>query len=90
MFSECLHSLADTANQLILAYGIHKSSQVISKIQIPNCMISTAYVFFLNFRIISNPIQIIRTVIAICVMLPPWYRALEFSALALASLFITE
>lgn len=28
MFSECLHSLADTANQLILAYGIHKSSQV--------------------------------------------------------------
>lgn len=27
MFSECLHSLADTANQLILAYGIHKSSQ---------------------------------------------------------------
>lgn len=28
MFSECLHSLADTVNQLILAYGIHKSSQV--------------------------------------------------------------
>ena len=28
MFAECLHSLADTINQLILAYGIHKSSQV--------------------------------------------------------------
>ncbi|XP_068906937.1 proton-coupled zinc antiporter SLC30A9, mitochondrial isoform X2 [Tenebrio molitor] len=28
MFSECIHSLADTVNQLILAYGIHKSVQV--------------------------------------------------------------
>ncbi|KAJ3659375.1 hypothetical protein Zmor_011065 [Zophobas morio] len=28
MFSECIHSLADTINQLILAYGIHKSVQV--------------------------------------------------------------
>lgn len=28
MFSECLHSLADTVNQLILAYGIQKSIQV--------------------------------------------------------------
>lgn len=28
MFSECIHSLADTINQLILAYGIHKSIQV--------------------------------------------------------------
>ncbi|XP_065581389.1 proton-coupled zinc antiporter SLC30A9, mitochondrial-like isoform X2 [Artemia franciscana] len=27
MFSECLHSLADTVNQLILAFGIYKSSQ---------------------------------------------------------------
>lgn len=27
MFAECIHSLADTANQLILAYGIHKSVQ---------------------------------------------------------------
>jgi len=27
MFSECIHSLADTINQLILAYGIHKSVQ---------------------------------------------------------------
>lgn len=27
MFSECVHSLADTINQLILAYGIHKSVQ---------------------------------------------------------------
>ncbi|XP_034938171.1 zinc transporter 9 [Chelonus insularis] len=27
MFSECIHSAADTANQLILAYGIHKSVQ---------------------------------------------------------------
>ncbi|GJQ78810.1 hypothetical protein Trydic_g2652 [Trypoxylus dichotomus] len=27
MFSECIHSLADTINQLILAYGIHKSIQ---------------------------------------------------------------
>ncbi|VVC89166.1 unnamed protein product [Leptidea sinapis] len=28
MFSECIHSLADTVNQLILAYGIHKSVQM--------------------------------------------------------------
>lgn len=28
MFAECIHSFADTANQLILAYGIHKSVQV--------------------------------------------------------------
>lgn len=28
MFSEAVHSLADTINQLILAYGIHKSVQV--------------------------------------------------------------
>jgi len=27
MFSECLHSLADTVNQLIIAYGIHISSK---------------------------------------------------------------
>ncbi|XP_001606946.2 zinc transporter 9 isoform X1 [Nasonia vitripennis] len=27
MFSECIHSAADTFNQLILAYGIHKSVQ---------------------------------------------------------------
>lgn len=27
MFAECIHSLADTTNQLILAYGIHKSTQ---------------------------------------------------------------
>ncbi|OAD61258.1 Zinc transporter 9, partial [Eufriesea mexicana] len=27
MFSECVHSAADTCNQLILAYGIHKSVQ---------------------------------------------------------------
>ena len=27
MFAECIHSLADTINQLILAYGIHKSVQ---------------------------------------------------------------
>lgn len=27
MFSECIHSAADTCNQLILAYGIHKSTQ---------------------------------------------------------------
>lgn len=28
MFSECIHSLADTINQVILAYGIHKSVQI--------------------------------------------------------------
>lgn len=28
MFAECIHSLADTINQLILAYGIHKSTQL--------------------------------------------------------------
>lgn len=28
MFAECIHSFADTTNQLILAYGIHKSTQV--------------------------------------------------------------
>lgn len=28
MFAECIHSLADTMNQLILAYGIHKSTQI--------------------------------------------------------------
>lgn len=28
LFSECIHSLADTVNQLILAYGIHKSGQI--------------------------------------------------------------
>jgi solute carrier family 30 (zinc transporter), member 9 len=28
MFAETIHSLADTINQLILAYGIHKSTQV--------------------------------------------------------------
>lgn len=28
MFAESIHSLADTINQLILAYGIHKSTQV--------------------------------------------------------------
>lgn len=27
MFAECIHSAADTINQLILAYGIHKSTQ---------------------------------------------------------------
>lgn len=27
MFAESIHSLADTLNQLILAYGIHKSTQ---------------------------------------------------------------
>ncbi|KAF5270106.1 hypothetical protein FQA39_LY08518 [Lamprigera yunnana] len=28
MFSECIHSLADMINQIILAYGIHKSIQI--------------------------------------------------------------
>ncbi len=28
MFAESIHSLADTMNQLILAYGIHKSTQL--------------------------------------------------------------
>lgn len=28
MFAECIHSLADTLNQCILAYGIHKSTQI--------------------------------------------------------------
>ncbi|KAL3267352.1 hypothetical protein HHI36_011483 [Cryptolaemus montrouzieri] len=28
MFSECIHSLADTVNQVILAFGIHKSVQL--------------------------------------------------------------
>lgn len=28
MFAESIHSLADTINQLILAYGIHKSTQM--------------------------------------------------------------
>ncbi|XP_037947222.1 zinc transporter 9 isoform X2 [Teleopsis dalmanni] len=28
MFAEAIHSLADTINQLILAYGIHKSTQI--------------------------------------------------------------
>lgn len=28
MFAETIHSLADTINQLILAYGIHKSTQL--------------------------------------------------------------
>lgn len=28
MFAEAIHSLADTINQLILAYGIHKSTQM--------------------------------------------------------------
>lgn len=28
MFSEAIHSAADTINQLILAYGIHKSTQL--------------------------------------------------------------
>uniref|UniRef100_A0A7G3B7D4 Proton-coupled zinc antiporter SLC30A9, mitochondrial n=1 Tax=Lutzomyia longipalpis TaxID=7200 RepID=A0A7G3B7D4_LUTLO len=28
MFAECIHSLADTINQLILAFGIHKSNQM--------------------------------------------------------------
>lgn len=28
MFAETVHSLADTINQIILAYGIHKSTQV--------------------------------------------------------------
>ncbi|KAF2905641.1 hypothetical protein ILUMI_00531 [Ignelater luminosus] len=28
MFSECIHSLADTINQIILAYGTHKSIQI--------------------------------------------------------------
>ncbi|XP_058456521.1 proton-coupled zinc antiporter SLC30A9, mitochondrial isoform X2 [Malaya genurostris] len=28
MFAETIHSLADTINQLILAYGIHKSTQI--------------------------------------------------------------
>lgn len=28
MFAESIHSLADTINQMILAYGIHKSTQV--------------------------------------------------------------
>lgn len=27
MFAEAIHSLADTINQVILAYGIHKSTQ---------------------------------------------------------------
>lgn len=27
LFAEAIHSLADTTNQLILAYGIHKSTQ---------------------------------------------------------------
>lgn len=34
LFSECIHSLADTVNQLILAYGIHKSVQVSNKVKI--------------------------------------------------------
>lgn len=25
LFAECIHSLADTANQLILAFGLHQS-----------------------------------------------------------------
>lgn len=29
MFAECIHSFADTTNQIILAYGIHKSTQVL-------------------------------------------------------------
>ena len=31
MFSEAIHSLADTVNQLILAYGIHKSTSTPTK-----------------------------------------------------------
>lgn len=30
MFAECIHSFADTTNQIILAYGIHKSTQVMN------------------------------------------------------------
>ena len=31
MFSEAIHSLADTINQVILAYGIHKSTSTPTK-----------------------------------------------------------
>lgn len=34
MFAESIHSLADTINQLILAYGIHKSVQVQLKLNL--------------------------------------------------------
>lgn len=54
MFSECLHSLADTVNQLILAYGIHKSSQVCSLSSYPFYYLYTYGREVIYFIIINN------------------------------------
>jgi divalent metal cation (Fe/Co/Zn/Cd) transporter len=54
MFSECLHSLADTVNQLILAYGIHKSSQVCSLSSYPFHYLYTYGREVIYFIIINN------------------------------------
>lgn len=50
MFSECIHSLADTINQLILAYGIHKSVQVRQKVAGKNKVLRIDNYFFNSFQ----------------------------------------
>lgn len=50
MFSECVHSAADTCNQLILAYGIHKSVQVNKSFtQIISGCFSKLNLFYVNY-----------------------------------------
>ena len=56
MFSEAIHSMADTLNQMILAYGIHKSNSAPSKdhpygysnAQYVTALISGVGIFFLG------------------------------------------
>ena len=57
MFSECIHSAADTANQLILAYGIHKSVQVIQTAYFAAIIVLSLHYFFqllLSYSVKNN------------------------------------
>lgn len=56
IFSECIHSAADTCNQLILAYGIHKSVQVNKKTYVRKLCRYFYKQFFLSYQItLQNP-----------------------------------
>lgn len=56
MFAECIHSFADTTNQIILAYGIHKSTQVCEneyefELQVTSCSYQVDLHFVFHFVI---------------------------------------
>lgn len=63
MFAESIHSVADTVNQIILAFGLHKSAKVsflnfkqifiLSFIQNANAINSRHFCFFSSYLFVS-------------------------------------